>query len=103
MRAFLDALVILMVFKGLEYFFFTNWVKNYVWIINDNHRFNLLFQLCKIYSLNPLYQFFLIQLTKKPCQNRAFVMDFTQSSTAISSKINGICFLNSAKTFFIMD
>lgn len=30
MRAFLDALVILMVFKGLEYFFFTNWVKNYV-------------------------------------------------------------------------
>ena len=30
MRAFLDALVISMVFKGLEYFFFTNWVKNYV-------------------------------------------------------------------------
>lgn len=30
MRAILNALVILMVFKGLEYFFFTNWVKNYV-------------------------------------------------------------------------
>lgn len=30
MRAFLDAIVILMILKGCEYFFFTNWVKNYV-------------------------------------------------------------------------